>query len=204
MPTRLNDLFTYALLIGVLVLAYCGANGCAPVPPKGPKWPTADKRVPVHAAVLVRGADWLCSGVAVDANTVVTATHCVANGSFEVEAYPGLRYTNVRVSVADEARDVAIVHVEPALGAVAELAPFLPLPGTLVYAVGFGCAQGRAPAVHAGAYVARDLDGDLVLAMGVCHGDSGGPVFDEQGRLFAIISKRAEPASVPLAFAAGL
>ncbi len=203
MPTRLTDLFTYALLLGVLVLAFCGIQGCAGSPEQATTW-HADDRVPVHAAVLVRGEDWLCSGVAVDPHYVITAKHCTdGDGPIEVEAFPGETQPAGLMAEATDA-DLAWLYVAHPLRAVAEIAPFRPLPGTLVFAVGFGCSQGTRPDVHAGAYMAQDMDGDLVLAMGVCQGDSGSPLFDAEGRVFGVISKRVAEHDVPLSFAAPL
>ncbi len=203
MSFRLTDLFTYALLIGVLILAFMGIHGCAAEPKPSTVW-RSDERVPVPAAVVIRGEGWLCSGVAIDPHYILTAKHCTdTDGPIEVEAFPGERQPAGLVAEASDA-DLAWLYVARPLRVVAELAPYRPLPGTLVFAVGFGCSRGARPDVHAGAYVATDRDNDLVLAMGVCPGDSGGPLFDADGRVFGVISKRVEDPGVPVAFAAPL
>lgn len=209
MHKAIDNALVLICVVGVLLLACLGAPGCAPVaPPRhqaGGSWPTHPD-VPVHAAVMLHGNGWACSGVAVGEHEVLTAKHCTDMGEFEVEYAPGEITMAAMVASYDD-RDVAIVYTYDELSILAEVAPFRPLPGTLVYAVGFGCAPGKGPGmptVHVGAYIEPDMDSDLVLAMAVCNGDSGGPVFDQEGRVFALISKRANPFTVPLAFAAPL
>jgi hypothetical protein len=196
MPTRLNDLFVYACLIFVLLLAFFSVQGCAPVAPPQPPIP---EHVPVHTAVRLDMDGAACSGVAVGPYTVLTAKHCTTHGAITVERFPGLAPTRVIGQITHPELDLAVLQTEDELGAYARPAPYRPLPGTVVHAVGFGCKT-HAPTVHVGLYVSQDLDGDLRMAMGVCFGDSGGPVFDDQGRLFAIISRKAIPEDLPLAF----
>lgn len=197
MPTRLSDLFTYVLLLGVLILAFFGMHGCAAVPvPRAPKW---SDRIPATAAVQLRGEHFACSGVAISDHELLTAAHCVNKGDFEVVAFPGVSMGLGEVMYVDSGQDRARVRVPGLLTVQAPIAHKLPEEGDLVFAAGFGCYGSLA--VTPGLYLdATTASGQLGLAVGVCHGDSGGPVFNELGEVFAVMSAKAT--DVPLAVAA--
>ena len=194
-----RTVFSIVLLLGVLALAFC--NGCAAVPPPAPKW---SDRVPATAAVYLEGEGWACSGVAVGDHQVMTARHCVCSveegtsrGPFVVTAFPGVNHNAVSAQV-DERLDVALVTVDgPRLEVQAPIAPELPDAGDLVFLAAFGCY--RSLMVSPGLYIGKAPDGDVAFAGVVCSGDSGGPVFNERGEVFGILSKRGTTAAVGFA-----
>jgi S1-C subfamily serine protease len=134
------------------------------------------------------------SGFVIDANGLIaTNQHAVgAATSIEVQLTPDVKVVG-NVVVADAARDVAVLRIDPA--AAASIRP-----------VPLGCAQEAAPSVAAGDEIfaleapmrqqartiagrvrrveAREVVSDLMLASG----GSGGPVFTAGGRVVGITS----------------
>src|SRR5512139_142693 len=197
MPTRLQDLLTYALLLGVLVLALLGIHGCGASAPPMPRW---QDRVDVTSAVYIHGDGVACSGVAVDDHIVITAAHCMQHAMEEAVPAPGddpRRIEEVLAYAPDS--DVAWVRVGGApLPVQARMSARAVHPGEIVFAAGFGCYGSLA--VYPGIRTdLPDADGQDVYAMAVCRGDSGGPVFDEHGALVGILSAKAVES--PLAYA---
>lgn len=188
------ELATAAFFLALTFLA-----GCASAPPPPPKW---SDRVDVSSAVYVRGDTFACSGVAVGDHTVLTAAHCMDKGEFEIVAFPGVSYPVTKVELWP-GRDLAWVTTGGARLAVqARFALKLPDEGDLVFGAGFGCYG--ALAVEPGLYVTRrQIDGALVFAMGSCHGDSGGPVFNDDGELIGIITAKSVDSPLTLAEALG-
>jgi trypsin len=170
--------------------------------------------------VLIIGGNSLCTGVAIAADLVLTAAHCVqANGKYRLLAFEGRRSTVKDVSSAvphpqfsprADAPDLAVVKLATTPAPNLSPAPFSerrvpPSVGDRFIVAGFGVAvQGdrkTAGRLRAATLVATDRPSSQQLSLvdpqklgdgpglGVCNGDSGGPVFDEQDRtLVGIIS----------------
>lgn len=193
MPTRIQDLFTYALLIGVLFLAMCGLPGCAAtqVPPTAAQAIADLDRVPYQATVKLHMPGGRCSGVAIDTHHFLTAKHCVAQGPFMVEAFPGVSGPAELVTTFSD-RDAALMSTPLTLQAVAEVATNQLTAGELVIVAGFGCLDTDL-FTTAGIYFGPAKDsGALLIAASVCPGDSGGPVFNKNGAVVGLTSGRAE------------
>lgn len=202
---RIRDVFAYLLLAGALWLAFVGVPGCAAVaPPRPPNW---QDRVDVTSAVFLVSEAGRCSAVAVAEHTLLTAAHCVPADISTISAVPSpgdrvLSVTNARVNELD---DLAELTVDGApLTVIARVATELPPEGAIVFAAGFGCYDTLA--VYPGLYIGEaplsfGLN-QLALAMGICLGDSGGPIFDEDGHLIGILSAKASKS--PVAFAGRL
>lgn len=198
MPIRVQDLFTYALLAFFLALAFLGfANGCAASPPpRPPRW---QDRVDVTSAVYLEGPNGRCSGVAIDDHLVLTAKHCT-DGTGMTVAVPSPGDDPRRVVHVDafEDRDLAIVVVDGApMRVQAPIALKMPAEGDVAFGAGFGCYETLA--VYPGLYVGVRPSGGDAYAMGVCAGDSGGPVFNENGELVGILSARGTNAPIAVA-----
>jgi secreted trypsin-like serine protease len=170
--------------------------------------------------VLIVGARSLCTGVAIAADLVLTAAHCVLeNGKYRLVVFEGRRPT-----VKDVARVVPHPQFAPRMDApdlalvklAAPPSPKLipaafsdrrapPSVGERFLVAGFGVAtQGErktAGTLRAATLVVTDRPNSQQLSLvdpkklgesaglGVCNGDSGGPVFDERDRaLVGIVS----------------
>lgn len=196
MPTRIQDLFVYFCLLGVLILAFLGINGCAaPPPPRPDSW---QDRVDVTSAVYLEGDGVACSGVAIDDHLVLTARHCV-DGSPMTVALP---------TPGDNPRPIVGAHLDPVLDLAwltiggdplpvqARIAPRPPVSGELVFGAGFGCFQTLA--VYPGLHIDQLPIGDA-YAMAICPGDSGGPVFNDGGEVVGILSSRSTQDPIAIA-----
>ncbi len=189
MPTRILDLFTYALLAGVLVLALLGVQGCASAPPAPADLSDVD-RVPYASAVYLRMGNERCSGVAIDTHHILTARHCVdGHAAFEVTAFPGETAPAELVHTYAD-RDAALLRTSMRLTAVAKVADAPPTAGDLLVIAGFGCLETNL-FVTAGVYLGTFSDtNNLMIAAAVCGGDSGGPVFNRSGEVVGLVSAR--------------
>jgi secreted trypsin-like serine protease len=181
--------------------------------------------------VLIVGAHSLCTGVAIAADLVLTAAHCVlANGKYKLVTFEGRQGSVKDVArvvphpqfsiQAGELQDLALVKLAssppPNLRPAAlsdRRAP--PTFGDRFIVAGFGVAtKGQtksAGTLRMATLVAADRPSSQQLmlvdpkklgetaGLGVCNGDSGGPVFDERDlSLVGIISwsgpRNGEPA----------
>lgn len=187
-PCRPEDVFTFALVIGVLLLAFL-SGGCAASAPPAPLW---QDRVDVASAVYLHGGGAACSGVAIDDHIVATAAHCMQHAISEAIPSPGNAPRPVElVETYFADRDIALVRVGGApLPLQARIATSNTLPGQLAFAAGFGCYGSLAiyPGIRTDL---PDADGQDVYAMAICPGDSGGPVFNDRGELVGVLSARA-------------
>jgi len=181
--------------------------------------PPAEQAIARHV-VLIIGERSLCTGVAIAADLVLTAAHCVlTNGRYRLLALDGRRpavrevasvVPHPQFSPAADAPDLAVVKLAavPAPNLVParfseRRAP--PSVGDRFIVAGFGVAvQGdrkTAGRLRAATLVATQRPSAQQVSLvdprklgetaglGVCNGDSGGPVFDEQDRaLVGIVS----------------
>ena len=173
--------------------------------------PFADQAIARHV-VLIVGADHLCSGVAIAADLVLTAAHCVpSTGKYRLMTFDGRRpaikdvasvAAHPQFSPRVDAPDLALVKLAAPLPRLAPVAfsdrRVPPSVGDRFIVAGFGVGvQGdrrTAGKLRAVTLVATDRPSSQQLSLidpqklgdsagfGVCNGDSGGPVFDEHNR----------------------
>lgn len=140
------------------------------------------------------------SGVVVSRDGVVlTARHVVEGADLLAVVFPGQRVAVPAVTVyADTAHDVAFLAVQT----TRPIADVVTLPttyptltsGQRVLASGYPLdPEERYPAAVAGEFARLNNDGRLQLSISLNHGNSGGPVVDEAGRLMGVVSMRGEP-----------
>ncbi len=204
MLLRTRDVMAYLLLAGALWLAFVGQGCAAAAPPRPASW---QDRVDVTSAVFLAFPDGRCSAVAVGDHEIMTAAHCVPPdlGSIKATPSPGDRVLNVVEAHVNELDDIALLTLDGApLLVQARLAQAMPDEGAIVFAAGFGCYETLAvyPGLYIGEAPLQFGLNRIAFAMGVCFGDSGGPVFDEDGALIGILSAKASTS--PIAFAGRL
>jgi len=165
-------------------------------------YPDARTGTPV---VLLRAENHTCSAVFVAPTVAYTAAHCLRDAALVTVA--ARRVVAARVS---EHADLARVRVAiPWHGPVAEIDPTIPAAGDVLTLRGYGsaCAQFARPVVYRHRALFPVESPDLVFGGRACHGDSGGGVFDRDGRLRAIVwgtrTRAREVVAVPLASAFG-
>lgn len=145
-----------------------------------------DSRTKVAAVLPYVGSGARCSAVAVKPTVLTTAGHCVdaigmgdVVGGGSVVGYwhaPG--------------KDAALLHVDAPVRTYSPAGPRIPATWEPLEVVGYGCDSTEATfrrAQRRAFMLGRDVDGSLVLDGNVCHGDSGGGVFDGSGLLLGIL-----------------
>ncbi|MCC7076743.1 MAG: trypsin-like peptidase domain-containing protein [Acidimicrobiia bacterium] len=189
----------------VPVLLACSLIACAVIRPDigGPDYgetsvaADSPERRAEQATVRIRnlgcGAISLGSGVVIGARRLLTNAHVIAGAErLEVNLWDGTT-VDARVVGASVEGDLAIVEVEEDLvtqndAAVADLAPADPTEGQPLMVFGF--PEGGRFRISRGRLMGyEDIDGQrsLVLSNRVEEGNSGGPVFDMEGRVVGIV-----------------
>jgi S1-C subfamily serine protease len=144
-----------------------------------------------------------CSGVVISAHAVYTAKHCVSlrdNSMTVLTFLPAKKATYYvkRVEI-DASSDLAILHVDRDFEDI-KPAPthFMDMPMNEIDVgelIGFGCDGTRL--VREVIFWREDVlfENRIFMKACVCHGDSGGGVFDTSGNLIGIISTTDENGS---------
>jgi V8-like Glu-specific endopeptidase len=158
------------------LLLICGC-GLAP-------WPVLPKLATTPVRVSVGNQNFFqCSGVEIYPDFALTASHCVGNSD-------AIWVNGIRVKLVIEPNpewDMAMLHVPGLKGPNVVWVDRKPQVGDLAILVGWGCSK-RNETASAKIGRVESIDGrDLTFDVTVCAGDSGGPVFDMQGRLIGLL-----------------
>jgi len=142
--------------------------------------------------VGIRGADAVGTGFAISASRVVTVRHLVV-GQEEVTAHTfDGRVVELRVVGTDARSDLALLESSEPLFEPAVLGDSNPLVGESVVALGhpFGLGHSLAAGTVAGANrrMASSDTEFLQLSIGLNPGNSGGPLFNEQGGVVGVLT----------------
>lgn len=138
---------------------------------------------------LVFSGDSLGSGFAIGENCILTNAHVVGNpGTVMIKSYSGEEY-NAFVAGIDYERDLALLGVEGGEFAHLEIKDVAEVKtGDDVYAI--GAPKSMAYTLTKGVISAkeRELDGSSYIQIDapVNHGNSGGPVLDDEGKVLGI------------------
>lgn len=147
-------------------------------------------RFTIATAVATEERNLGCSGVIVGPRSVLTAKHCIelSGGTLvggSVATIDG-RSFEVKLRSPDPDADIALLQVDKLLKITpAKIARKAPMALTLE---GYGCVQGPVTVpLQRPAVALRQLNRVLFLAGCICHGDSGGPIFDDDGALVGLM-----------------
>lgn len=171
-----------------LLAAACDKGGCRP----------AHAPHPAVARVIHAGFGSVCygSGTLIDkddhAGMLLTCAHLFRPGVGEViVSFPSGERYQARVTAIDNAWDLAVLEIAPPTVSPVPVASSPPQPGERLQSCGYGpdgtyrCNQGQALGyVRTSATATYET---LELAGAARWGDSGGPVFNAQGELAAVV-----------------
>jgi serine protease Do len=191
----------------VLVLAVLTACSSAPLPPvaKPPRALVVQDIMSKTVALMNPRSGALCAGVWISRTLVLTANHCTRDVEVGGNVYVRMRGVSMSKESALLTRfsdhDLAILDVaDPPSHGVATTAA-LPAQGDTVYAAGhplgleWSFSLGEVAAVRDGETI---LNGDVEMTLiqstvPISGGNSGGGLWDEDGRLLGIASFMVRP-----------
>lgn len=185
----------------VLLLA-CLAGCAAPLqhrfPLNQPGRPPAVAAVSWNSTLVFTDGRMLCSAVLVAPDTALTARHCLLDGfNGGVLAHPDGRVFGVVQAVVASDADIAFLRILPAAREPAPLGEVVEV-GQAAHVLGYGCSSGVQLEARPVRFVGRfkpSRPDDLLLDVWegrACRGDSGGGVFDAEGRLLGISVRIAD------------
>ena len=156
------------------------------------KTPASIYRDNISGVFTVHAGDSHGTGFAFTTGRIATNAHVVGNASLvEVESQDGTRF-KAKVVVKDVGRDFAILQFAEGVRPFATLVPLqrsgTPEIGEVVVVI--GSPLGSKGTVTTGIVSQVYSSGEIQLNASVNPGNSGGPVFDMQGRVFGIATAK--------------
>jgi S1-C subfamily serine protease len=193
-----------SLTAAVLLVALSGCVASPPAPAPPPSLPSSEPVMAADSArqrareVTVRVRNWGCdflatgSGFAVTDHRLVTNRHVVEGADqLQLDSWDG-RSISVAVHRVAYLHDLALIETVEAMSRVAELAAGDPEPGAKVSAVGFPLggplAQTRGTVVDLVPGARLGETGKVLrITAEVKHGNSGGPLLDDEGQVVGVV-----------------
>jgi hypothetical protein len=166
-------------------------GACADSPPPNVEHPVKSRFLAGSVELLITrdGSEALCSGVLISPTKVATARHCT-RGAARIYVYePDSGHMALAVHVKeDPIQDRAEIQTLTAFTTRADYGDSLD--ERPVRMQGFGCSDGsRLEQRQALYYGSGDRPRQIVWAGRACHGDSGGGIWNADGRLAAIMTE---------------
>lgn len=160
---------------------------------------TVSQQVP-RLEILAEGAEQpgICSGVVLNADSgyLLTAAHCVDGKPEQLSITVNGRHAEI--ARKNRLLDLAVLRFTPDGELAMRLAPKTPEPGTAVGVAGYLLGSERLR-FQFGMLAGVERDGGLVIDGVVLPGDSGGPIFDIDGRLVGMSNQYYRGTAVGLA-----
>jgi S1-C subfamily serine protease len=148
--------------------------------------------------VRIRTANGVGSGVIIGKDSILTVFHVVASvgqlgGTLWVDLENGKQFV-AKVDKVDMARDLAIIKpLDPAIlfDKCASIAEYVPNPGEPLTAI--GAANGNQPIATQGFFAHVTAEGMYQMGLTAFWGNSGGPIFDSEGRVIGLLDAVDKP-----------
>ncbi len=152
-----------------------------------------EKNTPSVVSLIGEKSPGAGSGTIVTADgLILTAAHVTKGNDYMVVVFPNGKQSRCKVLGSDYKRDVSLAKIEqPGTYVFTEVGDSKALePTTVVVAMGHpgGYDLRRTPPVRIGRIVSKDLGGFLVSDATLIGGDSGGPLFNLEGKVIGVHS----------------
>jgi serine protease Do len=174
-------------IMAISLVAFGLLGGAGPACAEAQKTPASIYKDYIHGVFTIHAGAILGTGFVVSPGLVATNAHVVGNTSVvEVEAQDGTKF-QATVIQKDVGHDYAILKpngIRPFTTTVS--LPLGPTPAIGESIVVIGSPGGMKGTVTAGIVSQIYPDGMIQLNVSVNPGNSGGPVFDAQGRVFGM------------------
>lgn len=179
-----------AALVGLACLISALVSGACGVPPARSATDAPDDGPPV---VMISGSGYICSAVVLERDVLVTAGHCLDAMTGPIDVRADGRYLSEAGRWRAPHSDIGLVYLPERLLVTPARIGDLPATFDDTWVRGFGCALHEKPAVirldtRPAVHVGLTSDGQLTFFGTVCHGDSGGAYFNDDGQLLGVNS----------------
>ncbi len=170
-------------------LVYLAVSVACAMPSDVLAHPKSDPLMPGSVALLIDTSEdnKLCSGVLIAPSVVATARHCTHGATSITVVEPNTGHMSLAMRVVeDPSQDRAEIHTMSAFTHVATVGQTLDR--RPVHVQGFGCSKGARLEQRAALFYSPEGSRRVVWTGRACGGDSGGGVWNADGKLVAIMT----------------